>query len=388
MFNPYIFCSMRLLLAFDSFKGSLSAADVSQSFAEGWRARRSDDHIDILPIADGGEGTMAAMSATLGGSLCRVDVSDPLGRSVEASYAYVENEGVAIVDTASASGLTLLDDAERNPLITTSYGTGELIAAAIRRGCRRVYLGLGGSATNDGGMGLLRALGYRFYDADGAELMGRGEELVCVSRVDASQRIAELDGVEFVVASDVDNPLYGERGAACVYAGQKGADDAAIALLDRGLRHYASVVEAFVGADFSQVAGAGAAGGLGFAFIALLGASLRSGIDTLLDMLHFDERVKHCDIVVTGEGRIDHQTLMGKAPSGVLRRAMQYGVTTIAVGGGVKWSDELRDGGFAAIYASTPDNQPLEEAMLEEVAKENVRRIASHIAQTIVLELS
>lgn len=383
MFNPYIFCSMRLLLAFDSFKGSLSAADVSQSFAEGWRARRSDDHIDILPIADGGEGTMAAMSAALGGSLCRVDVSDPLGRSVEASYAYVENEGVAIVDTASASGLTLLDDAERNPLITTSYGTGELIAAAIRRGCRRVYMGLGGSATNDGGMGLLRALGYRFYDADGAELMGRGEELVRVSRVDASQRIAELDGVEFVVASDVDNPLYGERGAACVYAGQKGADDAAIALLDRGLRHYASVVEAFVGADFSQVAGAGAAGGLGFAFIALLGASLRSGIDTLLDMLHFDKRVRHCDIVVTGEGRIDHQTLMGKAPSGVLRRAAAHAVRCIAVGGGVKWCDELREGGFAAIYASTPDNQPLEEAMLEEVAKENVRRIASHIAESL-----
>lgn len=373
---------MRILLAFDSFKGSLSSEDVGEAFAAGWQSVRPDDSIDIVPIADGGEGTMEAMSKALGGKLCNALVSDPLGRSVEAAYGYVESEGVAIVDTASASGLTLLATEERNPLLTTSYGTGEIIAAAIRRGCRRIYLGLGGSATNDGGMGLLRALGYRFYDASGEELMGCGCDLSRVSRIDASQRMSGLNDVTFIVASDVDNPLYGERGAAYVYGRQKGGDDDAISLLDAGLRNYALAVEAYTGHDFAHFAGAGAAGGIGFALVALLGATLRSGIDTLLDMLHFDERVAACDLVVTGEGRIDRQTLMGKAPSGVLRRATQQGRVAIAVGGGVAWCDELRDGGFAAIYAATPEGQPLEEAMRSDIAKENVRRIASHIAQS------
>lgn len=373
---------MRILLAFDSFKGSLSSEDVGEAFAAGWQSVRPDDSIDIVPIADGGEGTMEAMSKALGGKLCNALVSDPLGRSVEAAYGYVESEGVAIVDTASASGLTLLSSSERNPLLTTSYGTGEIIAAAIRRGCQRIYLGLGGSATNDGGMGLLRALGYRFYDASGEELMGCGRDLSRVSRIDASQRMSGLNDVTFIVASDVDNPLYGERGAAYVYGRQKGGDDDAISLLDAGLRNYALAVEAYTGHDFAHFAGAGAAGGIGFALIALLGATLRSGIDTLLDMLHFDERVAACDLVVTGEGRIDRQTLMGKAPSGVLRRATQQGRVAIAVGGGVAWCDELRDGGFAAIYAATPEGQPLEEAMRSDIAKENVRRIASHIAQS------
>ncbi len=373
---------MRILLAFDSFKGSLSSEDVGEAFAAGWQSVRPDDSIDIVPIADGGEGTMEAMSKALGGKLCNALVSDPLGRSVEAAYGYVESEGVAIVDTASASGLTLLAAEERNPLLTTSYGTGEIIAAAIRRGCQRIYLGLGGSATNDGGMGLLRALGYRFYDASGEELMGCGRDLSRVSRIDASRRMSGLNDVTFIVASDVDNPLYGERGAAYVYGRQKGGDDDAISLLDAGLRNYALAVEAYTGHDFAHFAGAGAAGGIGFALVALLGATLRSGIDTLLDMLHFDERVAACDLVVTGEGRIDRQTLMGKAPSGVLRRATQQGRVAIAVGGGVAWCDELRDGGFAAIYAAMPEGQPLEEAMRSDIAKENVRRIASHIAQS------
>lgn len=373
---------MRILLAFDSFKGSLSSEDVGEAFAAGWQSVRPDDSIDIVPIADGGEGTMEAMSKALGGKLCNALVSDPLGRSVEAAYGYVESEGVAIVDTASASGLTLLAAEERNPLLATSYGTGEIIAAAIRRGCQRIYLGLGGSATNDGGMGLLRALGYRFYDASGEELMGCGRDLSRVSRIDDTQRMSGLNDVTFIVASDVDNPLYGERGAAYVYGRQKGGDDDAISLLDAGLRNYALAVEAYTGYDFAHFAGAGAAGGIGFALIALLGATLRSGIDTLLDMLHFDERVASCDLVVTGEGRIDRQTLMGKAPSGVLRRATTHGRRCIAVGGGVAWCDELRDGGFAAIYAATPEGQPLEEAMRSDIAKENVRRIASHIAQS------
>lgn len=375
---------MRLLLAFDSFKGSLTSQEVSAAFAVGWQSVCAEDIIDILPIADGGEGTMCALSEALGAKLCNIVVSDPLGRDVEAAYGYAEDREVAVVDTASASGLTLLNPSERNPLDTSSYGTGEIIAAALRRGCKRIYIGLGGSATNDGGMGLLRALGYRFYDANGRELTGRGRDLWRVMRIDASQRMAELDSVEFIVASDVDNPLYGARGAAFVYGKQKGGDEAAIKALDEGLRHYALCVERFVGRDMSQVAGAGAAGGIGFALMALLGASLHSGIDTLLELLDFDARVAQCDLVVTGEGRIDHQTLMGKAPSGVLRRAMQHGVTTIAVGGGVAMCDELRDSGFAAIYAATPEGQPISEAMRAEVAKENVRRIASHIAQTIV----
>ncbi len=374
---------MRLLLAFDSFKGSLSSQQVGEAFAAGWCEVCPDDAVELLAIADGGEGTAMALCRALRGELVDARVSDPLGREVEACYAYVERERLAIVDVATASGLMRLAPSERDPLKTSSWGTGELIAEALRRGCRRIIVGLGGSATNDGGMGLLRALGYRFYDNRGAELMGRGEDLARVSTIDDSRRMAELDGVEFIAVSDVENPLYGSMGAARIFARQKGGNDKSIELLDMGLRNYVEVVARHVGHDASHLAGAGAAGGIGFALMAMMGSRMRSGIDTILDTANFDDAVAACDLVVTGEGSIDRQTLMGKAPSGVLRRASMHGVPTIAVGGRVEWCDELRSSDFYAIYAATPDDMPLSEALHPDNAKANVRRIASHIASTI-----
>lgn len=372
---------MRLLLAFDKFKGSLSSQQVGEAFAAGWREVRPDDAVELLAIADGGDGTTAALVAGLGGEYRDVEVHDPLHRLVVARYGVVDGGASAVIECAAASGLARLTAAERDPLRASSYGTGELIADALVRGARRIYIGLGGSATNDGGVGMLRALGYRLYDAAGHELMGCGEELVRLAKIDGSQRMKELDAAEFIIASDVDNPLYGEHGAARVYAPQKGADEAAVQLLDEGLRNLAAVVERSEGIDFATCAGAGAAGGLGFAFMALLRATLRSGIDMVLDVLRFDSIVARCDLVLTGEGRIDCQTLMGKAPCGVLRRAARCNVPTIAVGGGVEWCDELRSSDFRAIYAATPEYMPLSEALHPDNAKANVRRIASHIAK-------
>lgn len=372
---------MRLLLAFDKFKGSLSSQQVGEAFAAGWREVRPDDAVELLAIADGGDGTTAALVAGLGGEYRDVEVHDPLHRLVVARYGVVDGGASAVIECAAASGLARLTAAERDPLRASSYGTGELIADALVRGARRIYIGLGGSATNDGGVGMLRALGYRLYDAAGRELMGCGEELVRLAKIDGSQRMKELDAAEFIIASDVDNPLYGEHGAARVYAPQKGADEAAVQLLDEGLRNLAEVVERSEGLDFATCAGAGAAGGLGFAFMALLRATLRSGIDMVLDVLRFDSIVARCDLVLTGEGRIDCQTLMGKAPCGVLRRAARCNVPTIAVGGGVEWCDELRSSDFRAIYAATPEDMPLSEALHPDNAKANVRRIASHIAK-------
>lgn len=369
------------MLAFDKFKGSLSSQQVGEAFAAGWREVRPDDAVELLAIADGGDGTTEALVAGLGGEYHDVEVHDPLHRLVVARYGVVDGGASAVIECAAASGLARLTAAERDPLRASSYGTGELIADALVRGARRIYIGLGGSATNDGGVGMLRALGYRLYDAAGRELMGCGEELVCLAKIDGSQRMKELDAAEFIIASDVDNPLYGEHGAAHVYAPQKGADEAAVQLLDDGLRNLAAVVERSEGLDFATCAGAGAAGGLGFAFMALLRATLRSGIDMVLDVLRFDSIVARCDLVLTGEGRIDCQTLMGKAPCGVLRRAARCDVPTIAVGGGVEWCDELRSSDFRAIYAATPEDMPLSEALHPDNAKANVRRIASHIAK-------
>lgn len=369
------------MLAFDKFKGSLSSQQVGEAFAAGWREVRPDDAVELLAIADGGDGTTAALVAGLGGEYRDVEVHDPLHRLVVARYGVVDGGASAVIECAAASGLARLTAAERDPLRASSYGTGELIADALVRGARRIYIGLGGSATNDGGVGMLRALGYRLYDAAGRELMGCGEELVRLAKIDGSQRMKELDAAEFIIASDVDNPLYGEHGAARVYAPQKGADEAAVQLLDEGLRNLAAVVERSEGLDFATCAGAGAAGGLGFAFMALLRATLRSGIDIVLDVLRFDIIVARCDLVLTGEGRIDCQTLMGKAPCGVLRRAARCNVPTIAVGGGVEWCDELRSSDFRAIYAATPEDMPLSEALHPDNAKANVRRIASHIAK-------
>ena len=369
----------KIVVAFDSFKGSLSSMEAGEAFALGYRDVAPDADIRIFSISDGGEGFSDAITVARGGEIVECRVSDPLGRTIVARYTIVDNE-MAVISLASASGLTLLAPEERNPLLATTYGTGELILDAVTRGCRRIIVGLGGSATTDGGAGMLRALGYRFYDAVGEELTRSIDILEHAVKVSDKDVDVVLRNIEISVAVDVDNPLYGARGASYVYAPQKGADDAMVARLDSALKHYAELGNDYCGYEASDVAGVGAAGGVGYAFVAFMGRYLTSGIELLLDTIHFDASLEGATLVVTGEGRIDAQTLMGKAPSGVLCRAEQHGVDCIAVGGGVAWCDELRSSLFKAIYAATPDSMPLSEAMQPSVARENLRAVGRQVA--------
>ena len=375
----------KIVLAFDSFKGSLASCEVAAAFASGLRSAVPGVQVVALPIADGGEGTLETLVGALRGEYIHKCVQGPLGTPVSARYGVVEGGGCAVVEMAAASGLTLLAPQERNPWLATTYGTGELIADALERGCRKFLVGIGGSATNDGGVGMLRALGYRFLDKNGAELQGGGNILGSIARIDAAKVHTALRDSEFIVACDVDNPLYGENGAACVYAPQKGADEAMVQKLDSGLRNYAAAVRDFTGRDVAQIPGAGAAGGLGAAFVAMLGAHLVPGVSMVLDALSFTSVIADASLVVTGEGRIDRQTMMGKAPCGVLRAARACGVPVVAVGGSVVECEELCSAGFAGVYAATPCGQPIETAMQPAVAKENLHRCAAVVAADFLL---
>ena len=373
----------KVVIAVDSFKGSLSSREVADAFEVGFRSIHSDCEIVKVGIADGGEGTVEALVEALNGEYVEVEVCDPLHRPITARYGVVDGGRTAVIEMAKASGLPLLTAEERNPLFTSTFGTGEMVADALHRGCRRFLMGIGGSATNDAGTGMLRALGFRFLDSKGAELIGGGEILGDIASVDDSAVCAELRECEFIVACDVTNPLFGRRGAAYVFAPQKGADEVMVEQLDRGLQNFARVVAAHNGSNIATMEGAGAAGGLGGGVVALLGARLERGVEMVLDAMHFDSMLAGADLVVTGEGRLDRQTVMGKAPSGVLAAAAKRGVPTIAIGGGVEWCDELRSSGFRSIHIVTPEGMPLDEAMLPEVARENIRRVAMQIAEDI-----
>ena len=370
----------KVVVAVDSFKGSLTSEEVAEAFADGFRTIFPQCEICKVAVADGGEGTIEALVETLGGEYVEALVSDPLHRPIKARYGIVEGY-TAVIEMATASGLTLLKQDERNPLLTSTYGTGELILDALKRGCRNFLIGIGGSATTDCGTGMLRALGFRFLDSEGCLLQGGGEILERIARIDDSCVKPQVRECRFTVACDVINPLYGEMGAAYVYAPQKGADEAMVEQLDRGLRNFARVVEEFNGAQIGMLEGAGAAGGMGGGFKALLDAKLERGITMVLDAMHFDEIIADSDLVVTGEGRIDRQSVMGKAPSGILAAATAQGIPTIAIAGGVEWCEELRESGFASIEAVTPEGMPLEEAMRKTVAQENIRRTAILIAR-------
>ncbi len=373
----------RITVAVDSFKGSLSSREVADAFAQGWMSVLPECEVRKVCIADGGEGTVEALAETLGGEYVETEVADPLGRRICARYGIVDSGRTAVVEMSAASGLPLLAPEERNPLHTSTYGTGELIADALSRGCRKFLVGIGGSATNDGGMGMLRALGYRFLDAEGRELDGTGETLGVVAAIDDSGVMTAVREAEFIVACDVNNPLYGPQGAACVYAPQKGADEATVKLLDAGLRNYAEVVERYNGAKVADMPGAGAAGGLGAGFVALLGARLERGIDMVLDAMNFAEIISGSDLVITGEGRIDRQTVMGKAPSGVLQAASAQSIPTIAIGGAVAWCEELAQSDFVAMLPIVSGPITLAEAMRHETATANVVRTATQIARMV-----
>ncbi len=358
---------MKVLVAPDKFKGSLTAAEVASAVAAGLTDVHPAPVVRTLPVADGGEGTVDAAVAA-GYERVRVPARGPTGAPVTASYAV--RGDTAVVELAEASGLHLLPGPPQ-PLTATSAGTGDVIAAAIRAGCRRIVLGVGGSACTDGGAGMLTALGARLLDDAGRELPPGGAAL---SRL-ASLGVPRLSEVDIELASDVDNPLYGPRGAAAVYGPQKGASPGDVATLDAALRHWASIA----GPEFASRPGAGAAGGVGYAAMALLGARMRPGIELLLDLLGFDAALTGTALVITGEGSLDDQTLSGKAPSGVARAAAARGIPCVAVAGRCRLStSELANAGISAAYALT-DLEPDPARSMAEAAP-LLRRLAHRVA--------
>ncbi|WP_330254352.1 glycerate kinase [Nocardia sp. NBC_00565] len=339
----------RVLIASDKFKGSLSAAEVGAAVRLGIQRVRPSAEVSVVPIADGGDGTVDAALAA-GFEAVLVTAPGPTGQPM--CTAYARRDDIAVVELADVSGLVRLPGGKFAPMTATSRGAGAVIAAAIEAGCRRVVLGIGGSAGTDGGAGLLRALGARLLDADGVEIGDGGAELARLDAIDLAAVREQLAGVEITVACDVDNPLTGPRGAAAVYGPQKGADGDQVAALDAALTHWADCVAEATGTDLRERAGAGAAGGVGFAAVAVLGARLRPGIELVLELVGFAERVVSADLVVTGEGMLDEQTLYGKAPAGVAVAAGASGVPVVAVcGQNALSANQLRAAGFSAVYS-------------------------------------
>lgn len=364
----------KVVVASDSFKGCLSSIEVAEAVEKGIKACSPQCQVVKLAVADGGEGTIEALLTTMGGHMVKTDVRDPLGRPIIAEYAILE-DGVAVIEMSKASGLTLLEQSERNPLLTSTYGTGQLIADALDRGCRKFLIGIGGSATNDAGMGMLEALGCSFLDQNGNPLSVCGDSLSKVVSIDLSHIRPDAMQAEFIVACDVDSPFYGPKGAAYVYAPQKGASPQTVDRLDHGLKHFADIIQRTTGKDISDMPGAGAAGGLGGAFKAFLNAELRKGADMVLDAIGFDEIIRDADLVITGEGKIDAQTLAGKLPYAVARRASEANIPVIAICGKAE-VDALP--GFRSIIQVTPADQPIAHAMLPEVASANIASCLSH----------
>lgn len=363
----------KIVVASDSFKGSLTSRQVADAVEQGIREVYPECEVVKLNVADGGEGTMDALRSTLGGRWVNAKVEDPLGRRMNSAYVILNDGRTAVIDVSAASGLTLLKPEERNPMKTSTYGTGEMIADALERGCRRIMMGIGGSATNDGGMGMLSALGFRFLGRDGLMLQGIGESMAKVWSIDDSQVLPAVHETEFIVACDVDSPFCGPSGAAYVFAPQKGAGPRMVAELDMGMCHFAEVIKRVLGKDVKDVPGAGAAGGLGGAFIAFLDARLERGVEMVLDAIGFDAIISGADLVITGEGRVDCQTLTGKTPYGIKKRALRKGIRTVVIGGTVKIDDGDDFSEFDTVYPVTPHDMTLEEAMKPEIAAANIR---------------
>lgn len=369
----------RVLLAPDKFKGTLTAAEVASHLAAGIRTRRPDADIVTAPVADGGDGLLdACVSAGFG--RVAVDAADATGQ--RSPTAYVRRDDVAVVELATVAGLAQLKG-NRAPMTATSRGVGEVVAAALDAGCRRVVLGIGGSASTDGGAGMVQALGARILDAASCDVPDGGGALLKAARLDLTGLHPRLASARIEVACDVDNPLTGARGAAAVYGPQKGANVAEVRSLDAGLGRWADVVAAATGEDHRNDPGAGAAGGVGFAAVALLGATLRPGVQFVLETIDFPSHLRGADLVVTGEGSLDAQTLHGKAPAGVAEAARAAGVPVVAVVGRCTLDDaQLQAAGFAAVYSLLAEADSLEEAL--ERPTPLLRRIGERLADRLV----
>ncbi|MBS3969751.1 MAG: glycerate kinase [Clostridia bacterium] len=355
---------MKFVVAPDSFKGSISAVEAASAMEEGIKRVFAHSEVIKIPLADGGEGTVEALVTATDGKIIHLTVLDPLGRERESFFGILGNGKTAVIEMAAASGLPLLKPEERNPYITTTYGTGQLIKAALDFGCDEIIIGIGGSATNDGGAGMAQALGVSLLDNCGRELSFGGRALKDLHTINLANMDARLNKTKITAACDVDNPLCGERGASAVYGPQKGASPEMVKELDAALANLADKIKEQMGVDVLHVPGAGAAGGLGAGILAFLKGNLKPGIELVLDAVGFDHKVKDADLVLTGEGRIDEQTAYGKAPMGVAQVAQKYGVPALAFGGilGDNY-EKVYEKGIAFVSANVQSIISLDEAM-------------------------
>ena len=357
---------MKIVIAPDGFKGNLSALQVAQAIDKGIKHVVPDALTTIKPMADGGEGTVQALVDATGGKLMTTEVTDPLGGRVLAHWGLLSDRVTGVIEMASASGLPLVPPDKRNPLLTTTYGTGELILAALESGCRKLIIGIGGSATNDGGAGMTQALGARLLDSTGAELPFGGAALANLERIDVANLDSRLADCEVLIASDVSNPLCGAQGASAVYGPQKGATPEMVAQLDAALAHYADVIQRDLGIRVKDVPGAGAAGGLGAGLIVFLKAELIPGIDIVIQATNLVEHLKDADLVFTGEGRLDSQTACGKVPTGVAKKAKEFGLPVIAIAGEILDDyHAVYEHGIDAVLSIAPGPISLSQSMAE-----------------------
>lgn len=376
----------KIVIAPDSFKESMAAIEVADAIERGFaKVFPNTTVFDKIPMADGGEGTTEALVNALNASYRKVSVKNPIYKTITASYGYAYETNTAIIDMASASGLDLIAEEDKNPLITTSYGTGQLINDAIEQGAQHIILGIGGSATNDGGVGMLSALGCKFLDSDNQTLKAGGAALAKLSHIDMSNLNPKLKDTTIEVACDVTNPLLGKYGASEIYGRQKGATEDMIKQLDAALTRYHDVIEQQLNVSVKDIEGAGAAGGLGTGLLAFLNANLAKGIDIVLKETQFTQRVKDADLVITGEGKMDHQTIYGKTPIGVSHAAQRFNVPVIAIAGSLgEGYQAVYEHGISSVFSILQQPCSLSDAL--ENGRKYMEQTAENIARLLLID--
>lgn len=374
----------KIIIAIDSFKGCLTSEEAEKAVKDGLQKSLPDCKTICLPVSDGGEGIVSVLTKLSNGHYLRQEVTGPYGKKLTARYGISgTNDETAFIELASAAGLPLVPPEKRDPAQTTTRGVGEIILAALRQGKRHIIIGIGGSATNDAGTGLLSALGFRFLDITGRELPGNGASLSKIASVDMSHTSSLLKDARIEVVCDVTSPFYGKQGAACIFAPQKGANPQTVEALDRGLRSFAQVIERTTGIDISTLPGAGAAGGVGGGLAAFLHAPLHPGIDFILDALHFDDLISDTDLVISGEGHVDRQSVMGKVISGILRRTLPRRKPLILLCGGVEDVEQLNAAGITAVFSITPSPVSLRASMDRAFALRNLENTAIQVGRLL-----
>ena len=375
---------MKVVVAVDSLKGSLTSLEAGEAVKEGIRRADPDTVVEVLPLADGGEGTQEALTKGLGGEEIRRQVTGPMGSPVEAVYGIVREKGLAILEMAAAAGITLVKREDQDPLHATTFGVGELFCDAVKEGCRDFIIGIGGSATSDGGLGMLQALGYEFLDQEGKPVTPDPEGMGRIVSIGQGKTMPELSECHFRVACDVTNPLCGKNGAVYIFGGQKGVPEEEMEQWDARMKRFADLCEAFTGRRSQELPGAGAAGGLGFALLNFLNADLKPGAELVLDTVRLEEHIQDCDLVITGEGRLDAQTVMGKAPIRVARLAKKYGLPVAAVTGAAgAGAEACNEAGIDAFFPILTSVVTLEEAMEQETARYNMALTAEQMMRLI-----